>query len=314
MGASPLRDYVGPGRPEIPTPELIAPHPRTRLMREPPGETAWELWLRDPPPGLRDLVAGLWGGDADQSYALHRALPNGELMLMFNLGPPQRLLDGRIAGGRLHRTAWISGLQERPVEWESVIRHPRAIAVQLRPFGAWALFGGLPQHDLADDTTDLESVLGGAAGVEPLRQRMIESPHLGAALDLLEDWLVARLQRGPAAHPVTRAAVARLTTGTARIDSLARDLGVSSRHLGGLFRREVGLSPKGLARILRFERTLARLAAPQSRELAELALECGYYDQSHMDLDFRTLAGMTPTEYRARVLHVPGWRELRGDR
>ncbi len=285
-------------------------------MRQRPGEAAWELWLRDPSPALSGLVAKLWGGDADERYALHRALPNGELMLMFNLATPQRLLDDRDARGRLYRTAWISGLQERPVEWESVLRHPRAIAAQLRPLGAWALFGGLPQQELANDTTDLESVLGTAAGVEPLRQRMLAAPDLGVALDLLERWLTTRLLRGPAAHPLTRAAVDRMraSSGTVRVESLARDLGVSPRYLGDLFHREIGLSPKGIMRILRFERALGRLADPAAVELSELAQECGYYDQSHLYRDFRELAALTPTEYRARVFRAEGWREIRGQR
>src|SRR4029079_9289202 len=123
-------------------------------------------------------------------YACHRMLPNGELMLMFNLGEPQRVVEGGgSACGEVHRNAWICGRQEEPLGVESMVRHPRGVAVQLRPLGAWALFAGLPLRHLAKEMIDLESVLGGMSGVEPLRQRLIAAPDLGVALDLLEDWL-----------------------------------------------------------------------------------------------------------------------------
>jgi transcriptional regulator GlxA family with amidase domain len=73
---------------------------------------------------------------------------------------------------------------------------------------------------------------------------------------------------------------------------------VSTRRLRELFVREVGVSPKRLARILRFRAALERLAAAPAVDLTQLALECGYYDQAHLDRDFRELASMTPSEYR----------------
>jgi len=269
----------------------------------------WEMWSRQPVPELEGYVAHLWAGDADASYACHRLLPNGELMVMFNLRTPQRVVEGGgSACGQLYRTAWISGLQEGALSVESVIRHPRGVAVQLRPLGAWKFFGGLPLHELANEMIDLESVLGAAAGVEALRQRMLEAPDLGVALDLLEEWLIARMTAGPAAHPLTRAALDRVTHGGAdlRITGLARELGISSRYLNGLFNREVGLSAKSLARIVRLGRVLDELAAGRGSDLVSLALDCGYFDQSHLNRDFRDLTGLTPTEYLASGIFEGG--------
>ena len=288
--------------------------PRTRVMRSPPGERpSWELWLREPLPGLRDLIVGLWAGDADADSAHHRTVPDGELALMFNLGPPQRVIapDGTT---QVQRAAFVSGLQEQPLGFASMIRHPRVVAVRFRPRGAWAFFGGMPLDALANRVFDLDAVMGAVGGVEPFRQRLIAAVDLGAALDLLEDWIATRLLVGPRTHPMTRAAWDRLRAGAGdvRIATLARDLGVSPRYLNDLFHREVGLSAKGVARILRFEHAMGRLAAACDLEVPEVALACGYYDQAHLDRDFRDLAGLTPTEYRARVFQTPGWREIRG--
>ncbi len=65
------------------------------------------------------------------------------------------------------------------------------------------------------------------------------------------------------------------------------------------FREELGVPPKALARILRFERAVGRLRAGD--DLAALALDAGYYDQAHFNRDFRAFAGATPTAYRPSV-------------
>jgi AraC-like DNA-binding protein len=291
------------------------PYPRTLVLRERTGPVSWELWLRKPPPALSGLVAGLWAGDADSDFARHRLLPSGELWVMFNLGPPQRVIEvGGTGCGQLVRAAFVCGLQESPLSVESVLRHPRAVTIRLLPLGAWALFGGLPLAELSNKVVDLESVLGSAAGVEALRQHLMEAPDLGAALGILEDWLLRRLCTGPSAHPVTRAALQRLIRagGNVRVEALARELNVSARYLNGLFHREIGLSAKSMVRIVRLERALDRLDVAGDHDLSALAFDCGYYDQSHLNRDFRDLVGLTPSEYRARVFVAPGWREIGG--
>jgi AraC-like DNA-binding protein len=284
---------------------------RTRVLRGCTEGVAWELWLRTPLPEHASLVAGLWAGDADSDYARHRLLPSGEMWLMFNLGPPQLVVEPNGAS-QVYRAGMIAGLQYSPLTFESVLRHPRVVTVRLLPLGALAVFGGLPLVDLANQVHDLEAVLGGKAGVESLRQRLIETLDLGIALDLLEDWITARLRAGPSPHPTTRIALNCLwqQRGSIRVEALAHDLGVSSRYLNGLFQRQVGLSAKSLGRILRFEQALDLLDAAGPGNLVQLAQACGYYDQAHLNRDFRDLAGLTPTEYLARVFRAPGWREI----
>ena len=82
LRASALRDVADERSPEGRAPF----HPLTQVLHERPGELRWELCLRTPPPALAGRVAGLWAGDVEATSAHHRALPNGELWVMFNLG------------------------------------------------------------------------------------------------------------------------------------------------------------------------------------------------------------------------------------
>ena len=288
---------------------------RTRVLRNGPDGPASELWLRAPLPEHAGLVAGLWAGDVDTLESRHRLIPDGEFWLMFNLGPAQRVVDlERTGPGAVYHAAMVSGLHDRAVTYESIERHPRVVTVRLLPRGACALFGGLSLLELANRVFDLDDVLGRAAGAERLRQRLLETANLGAGLDLVENWLVDRLRIGPRAHPLTRAALDALqkSHGTVRVEAIARNLGVSARYLNALFQRQVGLPAKSLGRVLRFQRALDLLDLPGPADFARVALECAYYDQSHLNRDFRALIGLTPGEYVARVFRAPGWREISG--
>lgn len=110
---------------------------------------------------------------------------------------------------------------------------------------------------------------------------------------------------GPRPHPLVVAAWARLreTAGGIRIGALAAELGASRRHLTTTFHQQVGLPPKTVARLLRFERVCRRVERNPAR-WADIAYDSGYCDQAHLNRDFRDLAGTTPTDFLARL--IPG--------
>ena len=105
-----------------------------------------------------------------------------------------------------------------------------------------------------------------------------------------------RCCRRPSSTP--GGACATRTAGAGR--AIAGELGCSRRHLTQRFGAELGLPPKALGRVLRFERAIGLLR--EGRDLADVAYGCGYYDQPHFNRDFRELAGTTPSDYLARAL------------
>jgi methylphosphotriester-DNA--protein-cysteine methyltransferase len=66
-----------------------------------------------------------------------------------------------------------------------------------------------------------------------------------------------------------------------------------------MYRRQLGLPPKVLARVIRFNRLLRRLDEEGDVRWADLAVDCGYYDQAHLHRDFRQFAGATPAGFLA---------------
>jgi methylphosphotriester-DNA--protein-cysteine methyltransferase len=80
--------------------------------------------------------------------------------------------------------------------------------------------------------------------------------------------------------------------GETSIANVAKDCNVSERQLERLFRERVGVGPKMLSRLARFQRALAGF--DHDRNWADVAVDAGYYDQSHLLHDFRRFAGETP--------------------
>jgi AraC-like DNA-binding protein len=170
-----------------------------------------------------------------------------------------------------------------------------SIDLKLSPLGAYRLLG-VPMDELHERTVDLAELLGEPARV--LVDSLGDAPGWAERFDLVDSFCLQRARDPlrPAPQVVWAWRRLRRSGGRVRIGELAAEVGWSHRHLISRFRSQVGLAPKSAARVLRFRRLLARLEAPDSG-LAELAYECGYADQSHLNRDFLGFAGTTPTRY-----------------
>lgn len=167
----------------------------------------------------------------------------------------------------------------------------RSVGVRLRP-GAAGSFLGLPASELVDRQPSAEHVFGPAA--KHLADRLAH----GSGPEVFRTLTQAARTRHPVSDPVVTMAADMLTARGARIRQVARDLGISERHLHRRTVAAVGYAPKMLARVLRL-RTLPQLTAAT---LAERAGEAGYASQAHMSDEVRSLTGMTASTYLVRFL------------
>lgn len=84
--------------------------------------------------------------------------------------------------------------------------------------------------------------------------------------------------------------------GNVSIQELAKETGYSECYIRRIFGKIHGISPKVFEKFVRFQNTLNTIDR-QNIRLEELAVECGYYDQSHMIKDFKNFSGITPEAY-----------------
>ena len=81
-----------------------------------------------------------------------------------------------------------------------------------------------------------------------------------------------------------------------KIKKMAQDQYVSERQLNRLFKQWIGLSPKELTRIIRFQNALRNIILADNVNWSSLAVESGYHDQAHFISEFKAFTGITPTQ------------------
>jgi AraC-like DNA-binding protein len=249
----------------------------------------WTIVTGRPAPELRGHVRRYTGYRERTGPLARREVANADAVLIVSFGP--RIdVDGRTF------TSFAAGVNDAAV----VTEHDGTqdgVQIDLSPVAARRLLG-VPMGELANAVVDLDALLGRAAG--ELAERLFDAPSWPARFALLDAAFAARLAGSPPPPPAVAHAWRRLEAGERSVERLAGELGCSRRHLAVQFRDHIGLSPKRMARILRFQRVADGLR--ERRGLAELAYECGYADQPHLNRDFRAFAGVTPTEFVAGLL------------
>lgn len=138
-------------------------------------------------------------------------------------------------------------------------------------------------------------------------ERMAEAPDDAARMALLHATLQRRLDGPERENAAQRAAThaARLIAasgGQRPLREVAQAVGVGERRLQQLFHAQVGLSPRAWSRLARLHACLRALRRQTTPDWAEMAVDHGYYDQSHLANEFRALCGLTPTEFLGRAV------------
>lgn len=181
----------------------------------------------------------------------------------------------------------------------------RCLEVELSPWATACYFG--PLDGLHGSVLPLEDLWPQEARWLP--GRLAELPSWESRFAWIDHMLGKKLS---ALRRVVRPEIRwawnemKRLNGDIAIAQMARSIGWSSRHFVSCFREQIGLTPKAAARRFRFDRART-LISGLTPALAEVALVCGYSDQSHLTREFRELAGCSPTTYRsARFVDLPG--------
>jgi AraC-like DNA-binding protein len=271
--------------------------PAVTVVRHDSPLGRWEMASRDPDPRLRGHVRDYVGYvEVTPGSLRRREVPSADITLIISFGPAIGVGEpGSATAPAQRRTSFVAGLHDAPVVTEHA-GYQHGIEVRLTTLAAGRLLG-LPMHLLANRVVALEDLL--ARDAELLVERLHDAPGWAPRFALLDDALAQRLDAARPPSPGVAWAWTRLreTHGALPIGTLAGELGWSRRHLAAQFREQVGLPPKLLARILRFDRVIALLRDADPERWAEVAYDCGYYDQAHFNRDFRAFAGSTPSAF-----------------
>jgi AraC-like DNA-binding protein len=273
-----------------------------RVYRHESEQDRWEMVQGAPDPRLRGHVLSYCSyREETTSFVRRRELPGVRVVLIINLGEPIRVLAAGPEGGWSDQPeGFMAGVHDTFALTETG-GSQAGVQVDLTPIGAYLLLG-LPMHELSQRVVTIEELFG--RGGMLLREALAEAPGWGERFALVDEFLLTLLDRARSPVPSVTRAFGRLreSGGALPVGVIAAEIGCSRRHLITRFREHVGVTPKLLARILRFERVVSLVDARTEMGWAEIAQVCGYYDQAHMIRDFNQFAGGPPSEFARRRL------------
>ncbi len=253
--------------------------------------------LLQPAAPLRPYVECYWiaRSSAQPATLSESIFVDGKADILFNFGAAYQRRYLSAASSDELSFSNLDGQRDYPLAIAQS-GHIHLVAVRFRP-GGLSAFLRLPIHELSNLAVDLACLFG--AEIRELEGRLYDAADQPDEQRRLLDQFLLRHLAVPVSHESARAVAAYLERGMLRVTDVSRAVGYSVRTVDRLFRQHYGISPKFYARVLRFQAALGRLAAnPDGATLAQIAFDCGYYDQSHFTREFLAFAGDTPERYR----------------
>jgi AraC-like DNA-binding protein len=282
----------------------LPPYPLDRATCYNDLEVALIYLERIPAAPLNQAIRSLWYAQAgDLAHRRERVLPTGRTQIILNLARDFLLDCPEDQPGLRMPPALVIGARSA---YEIVDSSDMAelIGIVFAP-GGFAPFASDAAHLFSNQSVALCDVWG--AHANNLRDHLRELPSPPARLECLEQFLRTRFESRLAHRFSPRSAEIEFALrnferipNIASVNETARQIGWSERRFSQVFREAVGLAPKIWCRIQRFQRAVGQLHAGADMRWAELALDCGYYDQSHFANEFRAFSGVDATTYSAR--------------
>lgn len=217
-----------------------------------------------------------------------RILPDGCVELILNFG--DRFVQHVAGERRVQPRNFVVGQMTGPI-LISPSGAVELLGIRFQPGGTRPFFS-VPAHEFTDTVVDLGSF--SSTFERELLASCARRRTLVGKIAAADAYLCGRLDKSEYDSQLIELATKIIDYGgVVSVDQLASSAGVSSRQLERRFQREVGVGPKLLARIVRFQQVFRAVEQCDS-EWATVAVECGYYDQAHLIRDFNQFAQQTP--------------------
>ncbi|WP_416672698.1 helix-turn-helix domain-containing protein [Egbenema bharatensis] len=272
----------------------------------------WEYVSRVPTFALRSSIR-LYSGyyqNTEQPVCRLQA-PSGHVMLVLGFGSDMKIrqigsgVDSGINSGV--NQSFVAGLEAQPLLREHDGER-YCIAIALPPWVAYRLFQGAAT-EFVQEVVALEDIWDDADRlVEQLSEQSSWTQRFALVDRLLKEKLFASQHL---VRPEIRWAWNQLEAqgGCILIRQLARTIGWSNRYFARQFQEQTGVTPKAAARQMRFAQAYRLLRTSNNHTLSEIALDCGYSDQSHFTREFHAFCGCAPNTFqkaKAAVADFPG--------
>ncbi len=173
----------------------------------------------------------------------------------------------------------------------------KTFVIRFYPYG-FTYFVSEPIKNLLNKETPIKQLFE-TETADDLEQKIIEAQNTEQRIRIIEKFLLNRLNDEKTINTIVKDTVDSLflTKGNATITSIFKDELSKRRQLERNFRKQIGVSPKQLAKLIRLQTALKMLLNKKSQNLTDIALNSEYFDQAHFIKDFREFTGISPKEF-----------------
>ena len=159
--------------------------------------------------------------------------------------------------------------------------------------GAYNAFFNIPAHEFIKEAiTPTKEILD----ADVLGELLGTADTFEERVKVCRGYLTGKMPEGYTIPAVVRYSVASIliNNGDIRISEMANDMGYSERYIRRMFNHYIGISPKTLCEIVKFQAAMAQYISNPNINMEQLAFDNGYYDLAHFYKSFRGLTGNAP--------------------
>lgn len=250
-----------------------------------------------PQSNLAALIKCYWSLEipANPNSQKQRIVPDGCIEMAFVLGDDIKRYtsDNEFI---IQPRAMIIGQINKPFYIEPT-GQVSTFAIRFYPYG-FANFVRTPIVDLVNKETPLE-ILFGDKVAEDLQQKIFQAVNTATRIEIIEKFLLERLNDESTIDTVVKMTIDTLlsTNGSTQINTILKDNSSKRRQLERNFKKQIGVSPKQLGKVIRMQTALKMLLQNKFGNLTEIAYESDYFDQAHFIKDFQEFTGISPKEF-----------------
>ncbi len=251
-----------------------------------------------PPFPLNQFIESfIYYRDYNPSHSVDRFLPDGNVNVVIDLTDyPKYIYDNEtLKEIQACRNVWFSGIRTNFITIPSG-KESEMFIINFHKGSSYP-FVQMPLSTLTDSVVDGELVLTNE--IMDLRGMIQEASTIMGKFLAVETFLARKFAGRLEVNPFITYAVRKIimAPSQASIQQISGKVGYSQKHLIKMFKDNVGLTPKGFLRVIRFQKAIQEIAKTKRANWTSVALESGYYDQAHFINDFRSFSGYTPGQY-----------------
>jgi len=251
----------------------------------------------EPGNDLKSLVSCYWTLEVPEQSEpqKQRIVPDGCIEMAFLLGDDVKRYTSE-SEFILQPRAMVLGQTMEPFYIQPT-GYVKTFAVRFYPYG-FANFVAEPISNLANKETPINQLIG-VESANDLEQNIIKAVNTEQRISMIEKFLLQRLNDEETIDTIVKNTVDSLifTNGNASINSILKENLSKRRQLERNFKKQIGVSPKQLGKVIRLQTALKMLLDRKSEDLTSIAYESEYFDQAHFIKDFREFTGINPKEF-----------------